>query len=115
MQHDRSWLRVMAHEVSGWTSAGRDHVGRDDLAQAPAPDRLHDELDVREREVPALEQERLIQVTRQRVGEAVAHVEPGRVPGAAPELLVRDPCDPRLLDGERSAVRRWCQRATMSP
>ena len=61
---------------------------------------LDDELDVGLLEVVPLEQERLAEVAREGVGEAVAHVEPRRAAARPPEALVGLTRDAGLVGGD---------------
>jgi len=64
-------------------------------------DRLDDDLDVGQREVVALEQQRLAEIQRERIRETIAKVESRGMPTALAEPLIRGPGDLRLRRRQR--------------
>src|SRR5690348_28968 len=87
--------------VRGGSGRRRRSVARDDVAEPPPAAVVDHELDVGEQESRALEEQWLIEVAREGVREAVAHVEACRVTARPAETPMGIPRDERLRDRER--------------
>ena len=67
------------------------------------------------REVVALEQQRLIGVDRERIGEAVAEVEPGRMPRCFAEVAICLPGDAGLGWSDGGNLDPHCGQERIQP